>query len=320
MQLVHQSVERITEQNPYKAIELAGRTCYRSEDKITSESSIKFTNNLIKSGHTAMLEHTVLCFELNFQKEYYRYGYDQSYVNYLKECKYFHVTTTTPDSKHTRVLVSANIRAINERKINDPIYQELKAVYPNLAYADVSDYTMFPHISAKIITLNEITNITDEEILEHYHLTYSMVTNRAVTHELVRHRPCSFAQESTRYCGYNNDKFGNELTFIIPADYESWSEYAKSIHQEYLSIVEKTYMTLITEKNTGLVPQQARDVLPNGLKTKIVVTTNMKEWNHILNLRYLGTTGAPHPDIKELTGMVYQNMLSDELAAKVIVK
>ena len=181
-----------------KEIELAARTCYKSEDKITDESAEKLITKLIDSHHDAMLE----------------FG---------------------------------------------------------------------PSITVKFIC------------------------DRGVSHELVRHRLCSFAQESTRYCNYSKDKHDNQITFIEPLWLndipEKWHEFgdhqmeridSAANYKEFLLMAEETYMELIKE---GWSPQQARSVLPNSLKTEIVVKANIREWRHIFMQR---TDNGAHPQMKEL--------------------
>lgn len=132
-----------------------------------------------------------------------------------------------------------------------------------------------------------------EAMLEHGGLTVRFVCDRGVSHELVRHRMASFAQESTRYCNYSKDKFGNELTFVMPTLYQNdfMDDEAWNCWVETMKKCEESYMKLI---KMGVSPQMARSVLPNSLKTEVVVTANWREWRHILSLRC-----APdaHPDI-----------------------
>lgn len=133
-----------------------------------------------------------------------------------------------------------------------------------------------------------------EAMLEHGGLSVRFVCDRGVSHELVRHRMASFAQESTRYCNYSKDKFGNELTFVMPTLYKSdfMEDEAWNCWVETMKKCEESYMKLI---KMGVSPQMARSVLPNSLKTEVVVTANWREWRHILSLRC-----APdaHPDIR----------------------
>jgi thymidylate synthase (FAD) len=140
-------------------------------------------------------------------------------------------------------------------------------------------------------------------MLEFGGLTVKFITSRGVAHEFVRHRIPSFAQESTRYCNYAKDKFGNELTFIRPSTWDSftamqqqwWTDAVKDDETQYLKGIE-----------IGLTAQLARGVLPNDLKTEINVKTNFREWLHIFKLR---CSPAAHPDFRALL-----EPLKDELA------
>ena len=136
-----------------------------------------------------------------------------------------------------------------------------------------------------------------EAMLEHYSITVKFICDRGISHELVRHRIASFAQESTRYCNYNNDKFNNELTFIKPfffeegtPEYDTWYASCFKAEQAYLALI-----------NIGRKPEEARTVLPNSIKTEICVTMNLREWRHFFRLRALDYTGKAHPQMKELT-------------------
>jgi thymidylate synthase (FAD) len=152
-----------------------------------------------------------------------------------------------------------------------------------------------------------ILNKGHESVVEHEKITVKFICDRGVSHELVRHRIASFSQESTRYCNYSKTKFDNEITFIIPNWCSSIEEMDKTdwdlIHKSSqgpermwvnsMIEAEKSYMYLI-----GMwTPQQARSVLPNSLKTEIVVTANLREWREIFRQR---TSKAAHPQMREL--------------------
>lgn len=132
-----------------------------------------------------------------------------------------------------------------------------------------------------------------ESVIEHEKITVKIICDRGVSHELVRHRIASYSQESTRYCNYYADKFGNELTFIKPY---FWNEdIAKyKIWENTMFCIEKAYMQLI---EAGAKPQEARSVLPNSLKTEIVVTMNLREWRHFFKLR---ADKAAHPQMRQI--------------------
>ncbi|MBQ9519782.1 MAG: FAD-dependent thymidylate synthase [Firmicutes bacterium] len=133
-----------------------------------------------------------------------------------------------------------------------------------------------------------------ESVLEHEKVTVRFVCDRGVTHEMVRHRIASYSQESTRYCNYSQDKFGSELTFIKPCFWEDGSENMR-LWEETMQSIEDTYNKMIA---AGAKPEEARSILPNSLKTEIVVTMNMREWRHYFKLR---TSPAAHPQIREVS-------------------
>ena len=135
-----------------------------------------------------------------------------------------------------------------------------------------------------------------EAMLEHAHITVIFTVDRGVSHELVRHRMASFAQESTRYCNYSQDKFGSEITVIEPCYLEHGSP-AYCDWKQAMKTCEESYLEMLT---AGSTPQKARAVLPNSLKTEIAVTANLREWRHILKLRAAGVTGQPHPQMAEI--------------------
>lgn len=140
-----------------------------------------------------------------------------------------------------------------------------------------------------------------ESVIEHEKITVRVVCDRGVSHEIVRHRIASYSQESTRYCNYCNDKFGNELTFIEPcfwdtnndedkAKYELWKESMQFIEDQYNKLIE-----------IGSKPEEARAILPNSLKTEIVVTMNLRAWRHFLKLR---TDQSAHPQIRQVSNLI----------------
>jgi len=144
-----------------------------------------------------------------------------------------------------------------------------------------------------------INNRNHEAVLEHSFLSVKFITDRGVSHELVRHRLCSFTQESTRYCNYSKDKFDNGITFIWPIWYNQ-EETASAIWLKSISQSEIDYLKML---ELGWNPQQARSVLPNSLKTEIVVSANFREWKHIFRLRAISK--AAHPQMRDLMIPLY---------------
>ena len=135
-------------------------------------------------------------------------------------------------------------------------------------------------------------------------VTVKFVVDRGISHELVRHRLASFAQKSTRYCNYSKDDFGSEITFIIP-EYLEYKSEGWNIWKESMKQAEDAYFKML---DFGLSPQQARAVLPNSLKTEVVMTANLREWRHFFKLRALGTTGKPHPQMLEVAVPLLEDM------------
>lgn len=157
---------------------------------------------------------------------------------------------------------------------------------------------------------DEITGVSSERfvemlikrghhsVLEHECISVKFICDRGVSHELVRHRLAAFSQESTRYCNYSKEKFGKQITFIDPF---FWPHNSKGIKQglratwyHHMNAIEKSYMAMIA---LGATPQQARSILPNSLKTEIVITANIREWRHIFSLR---TSKAAHPQMRQI--------------------
>ena len=165
-----------------------------------------------------------------------------------------------------------------------------------------------------------------ESVLEHVSISVRVICDRGVSHEIVRHRVASYSQESTRYCNYSNDKFGNELTFIMPSwfksNIEDLNNYANDKNNfnkiyssgewawiDSLRAVEINYFTLLECCNW--TPEKARSILPNSLKTEIVMTMNLREWRHFFKLR---CAKAAHPQMREVA-----NMILDEFKSKIPV-
>lgn len=260
----------------YKQIERVGRVCYKSEDKITEDSAKPFVDRMIKSGHGAMLEHGTVylkCETEVINRYIHPEDGEEEDFNKLEKYEYNSYSVTSDDGIY--LYVTTNLRVLVE---ND--------------WLDDLQYICEP------------TKFHEKRITVHF------VCDRGVSHEFVRHRVMSFAQESTRYCNYSKDKFGNELTFIQPCwlDDERLKLYGpyhtvirdkslESIFIASLNNAEKDYIDLI---DLGWKPQEARAVLPNSLKTELVVTGFTSDWNHFFDLRARGTTGAPHPQAKEL--------------------
>ena len=143
-----------------------------------------------------------------------------------------------------------------------------------------------------------------EAVLEHFDITVKFVCDRGVSHEIVRHRMASYCQESTRYCNYSKDKFGNQITCIDLATgfsydlddendrkkYEVWQKAMEAAEQYYFQMLE-----------LGAKPEEARSILPNSLKTEIVMTMNLREWRHFIRLR---SANAAHPQMRQVSDLI----------------
>jgi len=219
--------------NIFKSIEIAGRTCYKSEDKMTIDSPKKFVDMLINRGHTPMLEHGtvyLLCGDYDIVGKYY-------------ENKYSVVTNKIVDIDDSIDYITTNYRVLLENN-----------------WLDDLQYLCMP------------TKYHEKRV------SVRFICDRRVSHELVRHRAFSFAQESMRYCNYSKDKFGNEITFIEPPKYwfiEQNETFCYDAFCDSLIYAEQQYLKLI---EFGWQPQQARAVLPNALKTEVVMTGFLSDW------------------------------------------
>ena len=153
-----------------------------------------------------------------------------------------------------------------------------------------------------------------ESVIEHEKISVLVICDRGVSHEIVRHRIASYSQESTRYCNYSQDKFGNELTFIRPC---FWTEDspAYQVWKASMDAVERDYFRLL---ELGAQPQEARSILPNSLKTELVITMNLREWRHFFRLR---TAAAAHPQMRQTASALLRDfkarvpVMFDDIAA-----
>jgi len=248
-------------------IEVAGRTCYKSEEKIAEGTAEKFVAMLRSRTHCAMIEHS-----WSLRKYWF------SWTPYYKFLNFMIISTG-------ETLVSGNDRAFEEWE-----------------FKRKNEYNA--------PTKNDIDEIYKEKQWNMLSATVKVVTDRGVTHEQVRHRPPAYAQESTRYCNYCNSKFNNHITFLIPCWLDlpegefSWENAPDSICAannlgawywfKSMCDSEQIYNSLISE---GWIPGRARSVLPNSLKTEIVITADLAEWQHIFKLR---TAPDAHEQMREV--------------------
>lgn len=294
MKLIESSVQIIEEKDPYKMIELAGRTCYKSEDKITEDSSKEFVDRMIKLGHGAMLEHGTI---------------------YL-----------TIDGEDPNL---SNIQSNPHTKVNLVPYEVLTEGNYTISYK------AYITTNLRVLVENNLKELLCYQVepTEHHEkrITAKFICDRGVSHEFVRHRVFSFAQESTRYCDYSKDKFGNDITYIIPSwldlpegKYSDWDNdwcdvsELKLLYPEVDNLSDPANCFLQSIKNAeyyyfmlinrGWKPQQARQVLPNAIKTELVMTGFESDWEHFLSLR---TSKSAHPDAQQLS-LKLKELLYDE--------
>lgn len=264
----------------YRQIEIAGRTCYKSEDKITQDSAKKFVERMVKSEHGAMLEHGTVYLFLTMSSR-------QQYFKYCSN-PYSVANSTGEAEKGTwNGFVTTNYRVLVEN-----------------GWLDDLEYICNPG-------------------KEHEkRITVRFVCDRGVSHEFVRHRVFSFAQESTRYCNYSKDKFGKECTFIIPSwldlpegSYSKGKVYTdlatpylvKGTPEELLLLKlvgdELDYFDLLDK---GWIAQQARAVLPNSLKTELIMTGTIEQWEGFFKLR---DAKDAHPQARELAQPLHEEFI-----------
>lgn len=313
MKLIESSVEFLKQEDGLdgmkKHIESCGRTCYKSEGKIKEGSAEKFVNAMINSHHGAMLEHGTVYLSVPYdtKRDYQIDGYSIYSADHVIP----RIGAQYAMNPYSKVVQ-------NPSKQTHEITTNLRVLVEN-GWVDDLQYICEP--------------------TEYHEKRYTLriVCDRGVTHELVRHRTFSFAQESSRYCNYCDDKkFGKELTFISPSwfDYEEAvkcyetfisltdaqqhsvinmiydvnkandlsegeDEYAQRIRNELMMM----YDMMLSEKvymrliENGYQPQQARHVLPTMIKSEICMTGFASEWRFFFDLRLFGKTGQPHPDM-----------------------
>lgn len=286
----------------FKHIELAGRTCYRSEDKITQNSAKEFVDRMIKSSHHAMLEHGTV---------------------YLKVIK---------DDYHDEKLVGTKVIS---RYLNNK-YSKVNVDY------DYAYITSNFRVLIENNWLNDLQYLCEPTEKHEKRVTILFHTQIAISREFNRHRVNSVAESSTRYCNYSRDKFGSEITVNLPSwidpiqiasehveDFnikamllklaEIWGNVKFQLPKSFSAIeywllanvvAEYCYMGLI---ENGWTAQQARTILPLDTNTDLVHTAFISDWQHFFDLRAVGTTGKPHPDAMALAVPLYEEFKRQHL-------
>ncbi|MDR3595128.1 FAD-dependent thymidylate synthase [Clostridium sp.] len=194
-------------------------------------------------------------------------------------------------------VISAKYEIINKENIDGLELLKGIEVVGRTCYKSENNIT---DDSAKKFVAKLIEN-GHEAMIEHNAISVRFICDRGVSHELVRHRLASFGQESTRYCNYSKDKFGNELTVIEPVFWE----YGTDNYNRWVLACKQAETSYFTLLNDGASPQEARSVLPNSLKTEIVMTMNLREWRHFFSLR---ADKPAHPQMRELAVPLLKEM------------
>ena len=254
--------------NMIKFITKVGYTCYKTNKEITDEVAASFVDNLIKKGHGAMLEHGTVFLAIPAEK--------------MKNEQVSRVVSN---------LISYHLwTRYTEKIMNDKMYliiiTNFRVIVENNLQQFMKDYWYIP---------------TQDE--RKCRPTVKFIIDRGVSHESVRHRTLSFAQESTRYCNYAKEEFGASVTFIQP-DWIKPEDQAE--FEEDCATIEKLYFKWVDK---GYPAQLSRYFLINGTKTELVITGFVDDWQHFFDLRALDKTGPAHPDIKKLALPLYQEFL-----------
>jgi len=281
----------LDEQSLAVRIEVCGRLCYKSEDKITAESAPPFIRRILKHGHNSVAEMAVLTLKVDVDSD--------SLIAQLfaTQPKYFQIDRI--DKK--TLLMSGSVRAFRELFQANSTLKIVKAITSFLAdrhplfFEDIlpkRGLVLQQGVSVEKIPLSDVDKMTTDLFAKHRYIAVKFIVNRAVTHEMVRHRPCGFLQESQRYCRYSDSKFGSQVTFIKPMFFEEGSAEYKLWEQAMLE-TEKLYIKLL-ETST---PQAARNVLPNSCKTELIVYANLLQWLHMFRLR---TSKGADPSMREV--------------------
>ena len=283
--IIKPSVERIDEKDNLKRIELAGRVCYKSEKKITEDSARAFCEQILKRGHTSVLEHSNVIVKVPYHV--FRW------IDACIECyeaitdKHAHLIYDCLDEG---AFVGGNVRAWYEVLREGSTYGF--SGDPLLDNGCVEDLT--PYI------------ITIDDVPEHLRGVYDRITlriicDRGVSHELVRHRVMSFSQESTRYVNYGKRGY----TFIEPWWWDHMGNNMRNLMIGAMRHSISVYEAMIGE---GATPQLARAVLPNQIKTEVVMTATPHQWAEFLKLR---EDKAAHPDMQRVAHLVREALGDD---------
>lgn len=268
-------VENFDYSTVYEKLEQIGRVCYKSEHFIGKDTEKKFLKAIISSGHLSVVEHHVFILEVM----------DSVYEGLLRlkpdRLKYINLTKKATD-KGIRCLVSGSTRGFLElgHKVkSNPsvkmILNYLKFHYPIL-FGDFLGSERDWGLVKEVLP----SHLSKDERRTHEYVTVKFVCDRATSHQIVRHRPASFAQESQRYVNYTKGMFGKAITFVAPPFFTFGGK--NYIWKLSMKLSEMLYFVLI---KLGAKPEEARSVLPNSTKTELYMTASLSEWMHFIKLR-----------------------------------
>ncbi len=272
-------------------IERCGRVCYKSEDKITEQSAVPFIKGIIKRGHESVLEMAQIVLRIQVDSETTMYKFFERIPRFCQADRV--------DRKE--FILSGNPRSFRDLarghkdlKLVKAMMLELTKWMPVLFEDLAPKRGWIPQdgVRIEIFTPEQIDQLPLDQLIKHRTVLVHLTINRAVSHELVRHRVASYLQESQRYCRYGEERFGGGVTFIRPCFFEEGSpEYG--LWEKAMLETERLYLELLKTSS----PQAARTVLPNSCKTEIMVHATLAEWMHIFRLR---ASRAADPSMRQI--------------------
>jgi len=297
--IINPSYEIIEEKNIYKKVELCGRLAYKSEEKITEDSHIKFIRKIIRSGHESVIEHGVI--SLDVDKRVF-HGV-LSFLRWRNKPNYLKITRSNGKN-----IITGNIKSFRDLyrdsdgmlDVVNAIIFTIKLKYP--IFFEDFNIKLEVNNRFRINIINDDIFISEDDKLVNIYVSVRFICNRGYTHELVRmRRDCAYTQESTRYCNYSMNKYGNQITVIHPIDIENTIDF--DMWERSMKHCEVYYLRLL---QNGLSPQIARGVLPIDLKTEIIMTTNLLQWKYVFKLRALNKRA--HPAMRQLMVPLFKDM------------